>query len=189
MNKFRFLVFILLLSCKQTVYKQKIEGTELAISLLEHYILADSLHLRGYISPKLKAYKYYELEFTSDSLSFPPPYGYEWKNETALNDEIGNDTYFGDSASKSHVKHQIINAKDQVKKFKLTSFENRKAEMEFQKDSSWYVFYLPIFNEDSSAAYMQYDHYHGGFGEGNAAIYIKQAGEWEYHEFIPGWIN
>jgi len=51
------------------------------------------------------------------------------------------------------------------------------------------MFYLPIFNADSSAVYMQYDHFDNGYGEGNAAVFIKKEGKWIYLKFLPGWIT
>lgn len=189
MHKIIIIFFILLLSCQKTNQKDKSVNSKLILSLIEQYILTDSLNYHGFIISELQPYEYYELQFTDDSLRYPPPSGFNWMNETAVIEQIDLDSYFNDSVTRTHVKNQIVSSKELVDNLSLSSLGDDKLGLKFRNEESWYTFYLPIFNADSSAVYMQYDHFDNGYGEGNAAIFIKKDGKWIYLKFLPGWMT
>ena len=156
---------------------------KLISGLVEQYILEDSLNQYGKINEKLLPYEYYEIERTDDGLATQPKPGFQWKNEENFIEWIGLPEYF-DASDSEHVKNQILNSGMVAASIDLCALDV----FDFQGEDAWYVFYVPIFNVDSTVAYIQYDHYDAGYGEGNAAIFIKEQGQWKYYKFIPGWM-
>ncbi|WP_339759162.1 hypothetical protein [Algoriphagus aquimarinus] len=192
MNRLFLLLPFLIFSCSQIKQISKSEESKLILELLEKYIVHDSLYETRTINKYLLPYEYYEQEYSEDGDLAPPPYGYGSKNEFDIINSIELNPFFSDSASIVHVKHQLLNSEKIAKKHKLSTLDIVNLAMNNEDQDSWYSFYLPIFNADSSAVYMQYDFYpngFGGFGWGNGAVLLKENGEWKYHDFIPGWIN
>ncbi|WP_057939772.1 hypothetical protein [Algoriphagus resistens] len=192
MYRFCFLSCFFIYSCSHGKYLSNEEDSKLISELIGKFIVRDSLNQSGTINNNLLAYEYYEQENIEDGYAVPPPYYTSSKNEFDFINSVELNTFFHDSASIAHIKHQLLNSKKIAKKYKLSTLDIVKLGVKNRDPNSWYSFFLPIFNADSSAVYLQYDFYAnglGGYGEGNGAIFLKKNGEWEYQDFIPGWIR
>ena len=194
-NRFYILILFIIISCSLSKQILSNEDSTLVVELLEKIIENDSLYETRTINKFLLPYEYYEQEFTEDGDLAPPPASRNpnaSKNEFDIANSIKLNPFFSDPASLAHVKHQLLNSEKIAKKYKLSTHDLVSLGKNNEDKDSWYSFYLPIFNADSSAVYMQYDFYpnsNGGFGWGNGAVFLKENGEWRYHDFIPGWIN
>ncbi|UII26924.1 hypothetical protein LVD15_00360 [Fulvivirga maritima] len=189
MHRIIIVFFIFLVSCGHNRDEVESVNQNLIIALIEKCILADSLNYHGFIDSELQHYEYYELEFTDKGISYPPPQGSQWLNETTIVEQLEEPQYFDDSVTRQYLKSQIINSKKIVNKVNLSSLGDDKLGVKFQNDESWYIFYLPIFNADSSAVYVQYDYFDSGYEEGKAAIFLKNNKQWEYTKFILRWMR
>lgn len=192
MRRFLFLISFVIFSCSQSKSMLNSDDSKLFIELIEKFIVHDSLYETRTINKYLLPYEYYEKEYSENGYEVPPPNGIGDKNEFYFADSKELSQFFSDSSSIAHVKYQLLNSKETAKNLKINRSDLIKLGMDNKDQNSWYSFYLPIFNVDSSAVYMQYDFYSNGFasaGYGNGAIFINKKGLWEYHSFIPGWTN
>ena len=189
MHKIIIILIVLLNSCKQTSHKNEPLTSNLVANLIEQYILADSLNHYGFIITELQPYEHYDLQYMDDGIRHPPPQGYKWKNEIALIEYIELEEYFTDSISSQHVKSQILKSKEFAESIDLSSLGEVTLGTDFEDTLSWFLFYMPIFNTDSTAVYIQYDHYDNGYEDGNAAVFIKKDDEWVYYKFLVGWMT
>lgn len=179
----------MIFSCSQSESILNSDDSKLFIELMEIFIQHDSLYETRTINKYLLHYDYYENEYSEDGYQVPPPYGIGYKNEFDFKESKELSQFFSDSTSIAHVKYQLLNSRGTAKNFKIAKRDLIKLGMDNKDQNSWYSFYLPIFNADSSAAFVQYDYYKNGLGFGNGAIFLKKDGNWKYHTFIPGWIN
>lgn len=195
MYKLLFVLTFFILSCSSSKQISENEDSKLIVELIENLIAHDSLYNARTINEYLLPYEYYEHEFIEDGYQVPPPATRNpnaSKNEFDIANLLELGQFFSDSASIAHVKHQLLNSGEIAKNYKLTRLDLVKLEMNNRNQNSYYSFYLPIFNADSSAVYMQYDFYTNGIGSvgyGNGAVFIKKKALWEYHAFILGWEN
>ena len=185
-------LLLIISSCGANKQISESDDPELILELLEKLIVNDSLYETRTMNKYLLAYEYYEQEFSDEGHLIPPPYGIGWKNELDIINSIKLTQSFSDSISIAHVKDQLIKSKKNAKRYKLNNQDLAKLGMINEDQTSWYSFYLPIFNSDSSAVYLQSEFYTNngtGYGEGNGTVFIKENGEWEFLESIPGWIK
>ncbi|RAI88438.1 hypothetical protein [Algoriphagus yeomjeoni] len=195
MYKLLFVLTFFILSCSTSKQISENEDSKLIIELIEKFIAHDSLYNARTINEYLLPYEYYDQEFTEDGYLAPPPATINpnaSKNEFDIANLFELTQFFNDSASMAHVKDQLLNSREIAKNYKLHRLDLVKSEINNKIPNSWYSFYPPIFNSDSSAVYMEYDFYTNGMGSvgyGNGAVLIKKKGLWEYNAFIPGWEN
>ncbi|WPP52206.1 hypothetical protein [Catalinimonas niigatensis] len=180
------LIILIGVSCKP-----KAVDEELIISILENYIEEDSLYSSDYIYPELLPYIYYQPEYSDDGLEHPTPppsYEGEYLNEIKFIERLECEKYFSYEDS-SHIKHQIFLSSKIFSTLNLSSLSKREFEFSPDEAASWYAFYLPVFNNDSSAVYVQYDYQYEGVGYGNGAILVKKNGHWIMVKFISRWMT
>lgn len=195
MYKLLFILTFFILSCSSSKQISENEDSKLIVELIEKLIAHDSLYGTATINEYLLPYEYYEQEFTEDGYQVPPPptpNPNASKNEFDIANSFELTKFFSDSVSITHVKHQLLNSGKIAKKYKLTRLDLVKSEINNESQHSLYSFYLPIFNADSSAVYMEYDFYTNGFGSvgyGNGAVFLKKNSKWVYQTFVPGWMN
>jgi hypothetical protein len=182
------LLALVIFSCCDSSKSTIISQDKLIAYISQRFIEHDSLYRYSLVSIELLPYQYYKLEFIEDSLLVPPPSSnYSWKNEELLIKDINLDDYFGDSASKKHLKYQITNSEKFIASLNLEKLNPKILGLQFKDSSRFYVLYPPLFNIDSSAAYIQYDHFDNGYEEGNGAIFIIQENEWTFLRHIWGY--
>jgi hypothetical protein len=190
----RLLILVMLVvfvSCNQTD-KKNITGAseDLFIEVIKSYIVEDSLYKTEIISPRLYPYIYYPTQYTEDGLEIPSPpifYEGEYIDENKIIERIGHQKYFSEK-DRDHLKYQIISSKEisnTIYTSKLSKMDRLKAE----DITTWYMFYVPSFNSDSSAVYVQYDYHDGSYGEGNGALLIKNNGQWKLIDWFDRWIT
>lgn len=192
MRRLPFLICFAIFSCSQSKSMLNSDDSKLYIELTEKFIVHDSLYETRTINKYLLPYEYYEKEYSENGYQVPPPYSIGYKNEFDFVDSKELSQFFSDSSSIAHVKYQLLNSKETAKNLKINRSDLIKLGLDNKDQNSWYSFYLPVFNADSTAVYMQYDFYTNGFGStgyGNGAIFINKKGLWEYHSFIPVWTN
>lgn len=180
------LVMLIGVSCKP-----KVADEELIISVLENYIEEDSLYNTDYVYPNLLPYIHYQPQYTDDGLEYPtPPVSYdgEYLHEVKLIERLDCEKYFSYKDS-SHIKHQIFLSNKIFSTLNLSSLSKKEFEFLPDESASWYAYYLPIFNHDSSAVYVQYDYQYEGVGYGNGAILVKKNNNWIMVKFIPRWMT
>ncbi|MBK6264673.1 hypothetical protein JKA74_06460 [Marivirga sp. S37H4] len=189
MKSIFILLIISLFSCNSS-QESRISDSNESLNVLKKLILHDSLNQYGAISTELKTYKYFKIQYNNDSVqSAPPDGGYEWKNEEYLIEKIDLKIHFGYSVTKRHEKYQIQASSKHTDNLNLNSFNKDLLGLKHEGKDAFCVLYPPIFNHDSYAAYVQYDHFDNGYEEGNAAIFIKVKGEWIYLKRILGYIT
>lgn len=191
MRLFFLLIIIVSVSCTQTENKNFTRtGEDLFIEVIENYIVEDSLYRTDIISPRLYPYIYYPTQYTEDGLEIPSPpsfYDGEYIDENQLIERIGHQEYFSEK-DLDHVRYQIISSQDvsnTTNISKLSIMDSLKAE----EVTTWYIFFVPLFNIDSSAVYVQYDFHDGYYGDGNGAILIKNKGQWKLIDWFDRWIR
>lgn len=174
------------MSCEKT---KTIKNENLYIEVIQNYIIEDSLYRTENISPRLLPYFYYPSQYSEDGLEIPsPPVSYfgEYIDEIQLIERIGNQTYFSEK-DKDHLKYQLImskNISNSNKDVKISKVNNAKKE---EIETIWYSFYVPLFNIDSSAVYVQNDFYDNGYGDGSGALLIKKDGQWKLVDWFSRW--
>ena len=174
------------MSCGKT---DAIKNEILYIDVIQNYIIEDSLYLTANILPRLLPYFYFPSQYTEDGLEIPPPpvsyYG-EYIDENKLIERIGNQTYFSEK-DKDHLKYQLIMSKkisNSNKDVKISKVNSGKKE---ELETIWYSFYVPLFNIDSTAVYVQNDFYDDGYGDGSGALLVKKDGQWKLVDWFSRW--
>jgi len=183
LSLFTILIFT---SCETS----KISEEPFIIEVLNHYIEEDSLYRTNHISSRLLSYTYYETQYTKDSLQIPLPTEpfTEYQNEINMIETIANHEYFS-SKDADHLKHQLKRSREVSKSVKFSTLSSLNLEMKEAKLSYGYFFYVPIFNLDSSAVYVQYDCHNNLYGDGNGALLIKDNGKWKKAEWFTRWMR
>lgn len=183
------LIVLIIFSCSP---EHKAVNEKLIVSILENYIEEDSLYDSDYIYPALLPYIYYEPQYSEEGFEFPPPPSSnegEYLNEEKLIERLESEEYFSLEKDAQHIKHQIHLSGEAVPTLSLSSLSKKEFEFSPNEAASWYTFYLPIFNHDSSAVYVQFDLHYGSEGLGNGAILVRKNGEWSMIKWIPRWMT
>ena len=187
----RFIICLTILTSCSNNYKSLNNDPDILIPyLIECFILTDSMNRHGAVHYKLGSYTHYNLKYTIEGYRHPAPgaNGHKWKNEIVLLESIDLNEYF-DIADSVHIKRQIINSKTLANQYDLSSLDSATLGTANSDKLIFYHFYTPIFNKDSTAVYVEYDHFDNGYGDGNAVVFIKKNGNWIYYKFILGWIT
>jgi len=191
MRLFFLLIIIVRVSCTQTENKNITRASEdLFIEVIENYIVEDSLYKAESISPRFHPYIYYPTQYTEDGLEIPSPpifYEGEYIEENQLIEKIGHQEYFSEK-DLDHLRYQIKSSQEISSITNISKLSNIDKCKE-EEIRTWYIFYVPLFNIDSSAVYVQYDFHDGIYGEGNGALLIKNNGQWKLIDWFDRWIT
>lgn len=190
MRLFFFLIIFVGVSCTQTNKINARLNESLFIEVIKNYIVEDSLYRTDIISPRLYPYIYYPTQYTEDGLEIPSPPSFdngEYIDENKLIERIGHQAYFSEKDG-DHLRYQIISSQEissTINISKLSKIDSLKAE----EVTKWYIFFVPLFNNDSSAVYVQYDFHDDYYGDGNGALLIKNNGQWKLIDWFDRWIR
>ena len=190
-----YISLLLIVSCN--IDQENSPPNNLYIQLLEGYIKQDSIEIEGLISERLHPYKYYNLQYYKGSEVPPPPpgFGESYTNEQSLIRNINTNSkdsinvmYFSSSCDSTHIKYQII-LSSKLKKLPNISNWSKKNSDSINNNKEFYIFYIPLFNCDSTQVYLQYDYHKGTYEEGNGAVFKKQNNEWKLVKWIFRWMT
>lgn len=186
-----YLIFILIFFWKNSLDKHS-DDDYIILDVIEHFILLDSLNDMGVVSLKLMPYQHYELNYTSDGYRVPPPPSPPFSlNELELVEFLDFNGFSKDSVSLAHIRNQIITSSQRAIDIDMSKLKSDLRKGHPKKKEPMVLIYMPIFNLDSSAVYVQYDFYlhEYSFGYGNGAILTRQNEKWGYLKFLPTWQN
>ncbi|WP_268036267.1 hypothetical protein [Algoriphagus sp. PAP.12] len=192
--KFIYLFLVLiLLGCKSQVQNKPSQNGNVLISqILTDLIHAGRIKDDVFIYHSLKPYEYYEIDISEDGLIIPPKDPFV-RNELDIVESLQNEKFPNDSSTLLHLKMQILDRPKIKTSFYLNSLlENLWTNSE-DLPEEFYVFYIPLYNIDSTAMYLQYDYFvgfPGGYGEGGAFLLEKDKdGTWFEKEWKSTWEN
>ena len=196
MKALLYLSLLLISSCK--INQENNPSNDLYIQLLEEYVKQDSIVIKGFVSNRLRPYKYYNIEYYKGT-EVPQPlggFGESYVNEQSLIRYINrvaidsnSNKYFSSSCDSIHLKHQII-LSSKLKELPDISIWSKKYSINAENlDKEFYIFYIPLFNCDSTQVYLQYDYNKGIYGQGNGAVFEKQNNKWKLVKWISRWIT
>jgi hypothetical protein len=174
------------MSCEKT---DTVKNENLYIEVIKNYIIEDSLYRTENISTRLLPYFYFPSQYSEDGLELPsPPISYdgEYIDESKLIERMGKQTYFSEK-DKDHLKYQLIMSKNISKSNKDVKISKDNTVKKEDLETIWYSFYVPLFNIDSSAVYVQNDFYDNGYGDGSGALLIKKDGQWKLVDWFSRW--
>lgn len=161
--------------------KKYVIDEKLIVSILEECVRQDSFKRDFSIIPKLKPYSLYYPLFTDDGLEIPPSppdFKESFTSPEKLITEIEDSTLFILQNDSSFVKEQILYSKDLYSNFFISELISKKIDKDSINYDQLYLFYTPIFNKDSSAVYVKYDHYYYTFAQGVGLLLAKRNGKW-----------
>lgn len=205
MNKVYYVMLFALFytSCDQSsIGNQVVNKNDKSESLLGEIIQAaiqqDSLDLTIPIAEQLTPigyFPYYKDEDSTGNL-LPPPPPKVAKGESSNEVMIAERFYYDSNITlsqldKAHIKQQLVKAKqwniptEYIEGAIFFSVEQYKSANKIRTPS--YRFYTPIFSNDSSLVYLQYDRYCGGCSNGTGVIITKQNNAWKVIGRIPRW--
>jgi len=188
MHFLKFSILILFVSCIAGQKQTKNSEEALVLNLIEQYYKHGPLQPQTFVSPTLLPFKYYDYEQTGDGIIVPPTEQNIGNfNEQSFFRIIRNNEHFKVESESNWIKEQILNSNATSKIISLKNLNNHIANK--TKSNRWYSFYIPIFNTDSSAVYLQYDYFDGGYEEGRAALMVTSNGEWKLIETYHIWMN
>jgi hypothetical protein len=178
------ILLLLFLGCKES--KQE---NPLFNALFYAYVLEDALDTSAYFSQKMIPYYYSEPEYLN-GLEIPEEWNL-YEPEIMSVDKlrrIFNGSIHFLPLDTAHIKQQIENSKNlaNTNRVVLPNVSYPKLE---ELPEHWYSFYVPIFNSDSSAVYVQYNYHDGIFGTGSGAILVKQQGNWTLVKWNDRWMT
>lgn len=163
--------------------------TTLIIQIFEDYKRQDKfLHDETCFLPSLLPFIYTIREYDTNGFKMPLGPQHNLMNEFELLDYIGQNEFFSLKKDSSCIKQQIVNSEKVRPTIKLPYTSAGCTFDENKYPSEYHVFYVPIFNTDSSAVFVQHDYYTGVYGQGNGAILIKKKNGWKMVQFISGWM-
>lgn len=144
----------------------------------------------AFIYHTLKPYEYDEIEINDDGHRLPPKDQF-LKNEVDIVESLQNEKFPNDSSTLKHLKMQILGRPEIKTLFYLNSSLKNLWTNSEDLAEEFYVFYIPLYNLDSSAMYLQYDYYSvfpGGYGDGGAFLLEEnKEGTWFEKEWISTW--
>lgn len=192
--KFNFFFLILILiGCKpQTQEKPSQNGNVLISQIISDLIIDGRIKDNAFIYHTLKPFEHYNLEWTDDGLRIPLKDPFV-RNEVDIVESIQNEKFPNDSSTLMHLKMQILDRLENKSSFNLNSSLKNLWTNSEDLPEEFYVFYIPLYNLDSSAMYLQYDYYSGfpgRYGDGGAFLLEKVKEEiWIEKKMISTWIK
>lgn len=188
MKLFILLTGILIFSCRTGA---SLPDDNHIVNVLNNYIEEDSLY-SGNISSSLLPYFYYSVQYSDDGNEIPPPpvsLDGEFLDENKVIERTGEERYFSKKDA-GHIKYQLLKSKRISSSHKAVNLSKAIKRNEEGKTGSEYNFYVPIYNRDSSAVYVQYDYFIDfSNGYGNGAILVRDNGKWKMVKWIDRWMN
>lgn len=199
----KIIILFVLFSCNPTNSELSLGDEDFITDLLDEYIRQDSINIHVTISDELSPYLHYIPEFSDEGYEAPPPpdalegrYINEFNLVETINSDMNYATgfertnlkYFSAIKDLDHLKNQIMQSKELVKKINVKKW-SKKYNSKIEDKEGWYNFYFPLFNHDSTQVFLQYDYRNGNYSEGNGAVFIKKNGKWELARWIIGWVT
>ncbi len=140
-----------------------------------------------YIIPEFSSYEYYEPEFIN-GLEAPPPGQLSYLNEINIARSITAKDYFESDQEIEFLKEQILNSNEISASLSLNQIED-KIDLRLINESSsiWINFYVPLYNLDSTVAYLQYNYYDHGYEEGAGIILARKDTTWKIEGMVKQW--
>ncbi|TDQ18388.1 hypothetical protein DFQ04_0187 [Algoriphagus boseongensis] len=137
---------------------------------------------------QLKTIDYYTREYSEDSLLFPPPSPFAI-NEEDIIEWVDSEYFPKDSITKVFVRDQLIYLNENRSPTQLVNSDLKLRKFEKSWPGRCYIFYKPIFNQDSSAFILQHDEYYGYFGGGGIHLLVKENDKWLVEKYVHRWEN
>jgi hypothetical protein len=188
MKLYIFSLFLFLVGCKSS--NPSIEND----NVFDVGIIITELIESGYVDRKvpiadrLKTIEYYTLEYFDDSLFAPPSTPFA-QNEEDVIKWVDSEYFPNNSTTRNHVQYQLKYLNENRSQFRLVRGDLKLRKFERVYPGHCYIFYKPIFNQDSSAMFLQHDRYYGYFGEGGIHLVVKANDKWVVEKFIHTWEN
>lgn len=180
-----------MLGCKSQIQTKPSQNGNVLIS----QILSELIHIGRikddvFICHTLKPYEYYEIELTDDGLRIPPKDPFV-RNELDIVESLQNEKFPNVGLTLMHLKMQILDrSKNKSSRHLNSPLKNLWTNSE-DLPEEFYVFYIPLYNLDSTAMYLQYDYFvgfPGGYDEGGAFLLEKDKdGTWFEKEWKSTW--
>lgn len=188
MKLVNFCFLFVLVGCQSSSQiVEKDEGFDVG-AIISELIESGDIDRKVPIVNRLKTIEYYTLEYYDDSLLVPPPTPFAI-NEMEIIELGATDFFPRDSISRAFVRDQLIFLNENRSQFSLRKGNLKLRKFERAFPGHCYIFYKPIFNQDSSAMFLQHDRYYGYFGEGGIHFLVKENDKWVVEKFIPTWMN
>ena len=188
MKSYVFSLFLILAACKSS--NPTIENDY----VFDVGVIITELIESGYIDRKvpiadhLITIEYYTLEYSDDGLLAPPPTLFAINEEDIIG--LVDSEYFPkDSTTRIHLQYQLKFLTENRSQFRLIRGDLKLRKFERAFPGHCYFFYKPIFNQDSSAMFLQHDRYYGYLGEGGIHLLVKENGKWVVEKIIHTWEN
>jgi len=190
MNRLHLILLSFTLISCQEIQEEDTQKIDKEVNKVVNVFIEDkAMHKYGVILNKLSPFEYYKLQKTSDGNEIPPSSAsYALKNEISLLKIIDSEKYFDSIKNKSNLKTQIIQSEKIYSDFTLNLNYLREKNYAFKDTLTSYIIYPPLFNNDSTAAYIQYDFFDYGWEEGTGTIYIKKNEEWHFFKNVSSHI-
>lgn len=186
MNRVQLILLsIIFISCQESQEEGNQKINKEVSKVVNVFIEDKAMYKYGVIFNKLSPYQYYKLQHTSDGKEIPPPStSYALKNEIDLLKTIDSEKYFDSIKNKNNLKAQLIQSEKIYSDFSLNLNYLKEKNYAFKDTLTSYIIYPPLFNNDSTAAYIQYDFFDYGWEEGTGTIYIKKNEEWHFFKNV-----
>ncbi len=175
----------------------KQETTEIFRTIIENRdIQPDSL-----INKKLVPYIYYKQEDVEDDFESPPPppslNGWHTNAENLIrffnsddflqeNDSVER-KFFSKQNDLEYLKIQIDSSKKISNRINLEDLISEYKSNRTKREG--YYFYTPLFNNEKTEVYIQYDFYEGVYGNGFGVLLIKEKNTWKIIRIAGLWIS
>ncbi|GAB2489357.1 hypothetical protein [Algoriphagus taiwanensis] len=188
MKLYTFSLFLILVGCKSS--NPTIEKDEVfdVAAIITELIESGYIDRKIPISDRLKTIEYYTLEYSDDSLLAPPPTPFA-KNEEDIIKWVDSEYFPNDSTTRNHIRYQLKYLNENRSQFRLIKGDLKLREFDKVFPGHCYFFYKPIFNQDSSALFLQHDRYYGYFGDGGIHVVVKVNHKWVVNKAVHTWEN
>lgn len=182
------IVLALFIASCTNVEQSKTTNTT-SVDLIAHFINSDDFYYDDstYIIPEFSSHEYYEPEIIN-GLEAPPPGQLSYLNENKIARSIASKDYFESDQEIEFLKEQILNSNEISASLNLNQIED-KIDLRFINESSsiWINFYVPLYNLDSTVAYLQYNYYDYGYEEGAGIILARKDTTWKVEGIVKQW--
>ena len=202
MNKIFYLIIIafIIASCHQKELKieAKVDNDQqkkLIGEIIQAAISLDSLDSTVPVAEELLPFIYFPGYKDTQGNEMPPPRSFKgyYTNEVFMAENLEYISQFNLSQQDiDHLKTQILQSKqmhiprEYLAVAEVFSIEEAKAGNGRKTEKS-YIFYVPLFFQDSSKVYLQYDRNCHGCGYGSSIILSRQNDSWIKIGNIPTW--
>lgn len=188
MKLYAFSLLLILVGCKSS--NPIVENDDFfdVGTIIAELIESGYIDRKVLISDRLKTIEYYTLEYSDYSLLAPPPTPFS-KNEEDFIKCVDSEHFPDDSTTRNFVRYQLKYLNENRSQFRLIKEDLKLRKFEKVYPGHCYVFYKPIFNQDSSAMVLQHDRYYGYFGGGGIHLLMKENDKWVVNKAVNTWEN